>query len=261
MGGPAPRLRSGRAREIVNSKKMEDTPPGSGSSSRVALRGALTTALHLVGGMAIGLLLGFAASGLPLHFSEVIKNALAAIVVLGFLAIVSVRWAASLLSVAGLNLPRRVARIAGLSFAGAFLVAGIGLSRLEFLIVERGVGPRIPIHVLFTLLFVPATILVVGIVGFVFGRELGGRRFGMELAVRCAIPAGLAFLLIDIGMDALGRRVGAPGAAERATMLTVMLIGSLGAALAGGAALATRLARSSVRQQQMMGAEKTTAEG
>ena len=110
-----------------------------------------------------------------------------------------------------LNPPRRVARIAGLSFAGAFLVVGIGLSRLEFLIVERGVGPRIPIHVLFTLLFVPATILVVGIVGFVFGREFRGPRFGMELAVRSAIPAGLA--------------------------------------------------RSSVRQQQMMGAEKTTAEG
>jgi hypothetical protein len=52
---------------------------------------------------------------------------------------------------------------------------------------------------------------------------------------------GAAFLLVNLVMYQLGYKVGAPGAAERATMLTVMMAGSLGAALAGGAAIGVLL--------------------
>jgi hypothetical protein len=47
--------------------------------------------------------------------------------------------------------------------------------------------------------------------------------------------------VVNLLMEAAGWVVGAPGAAERATMLTVMFAGNLGAALAGGAVMAIRL--------------------
>ena len=49
--------------------------------------------------------------------------------------------------------------------------------------------------------------------------------------------AALAFLAVNLGMEALGWQVGGPGAEERATMLTVLFVSSLGAALAGGASI------------------------
>ena len=41
------------------------------------------------------------------------------------------------------------------------------------------------------------------------------------MALRVGLTAGLAFLAVNLGMEALGWQVGGPGAAERATMLTV----------------------------------------
>jgi hypothetical protein len=47
-------------------------------------------------------------------------------------------------------------------------------------------------------------------------------------------------------MDSLGWRVGAPGAGERATMLVVMMSGSIGASLCGGGALGFLLTKRQV---------------
>jgi hypothetical protein len=49
-------------------------------------------------------------------------------------------------------------------------------------------------------------------------------------------------LCVNLGLEALGWQVGGPGAAARATMLTVLFVSNLGAALAGGAMLGLRLA-------------------
>ena len=46
-------------------------------------------------------------------------------------------------------------------------------------------------------------------------------------------------------MEALGWQIGGPGAAERATMLTVLFVSNLGAALAGGAVLGLTLTQPS----------------
>jgi len=72
----------------------------------------------------------------------------------------------------------------------------------------------------------------------------GGLALGIALC-SWSLAAGLAFLAADLTMDALGWRVGAPGAAERATMITVLLVSSLGAALAGGAAIGLLLSQKS----------------
>ena len=77
----------------------------------------------------------------------------------------------------------------------------------------------------------------------------GARRIGHEntgnsptlarrLAWRAGLAGGAAFLAVDLLMDALGWRVGAPGAAERFTMLTVMFTGDFVAALRANGLLA-----------------------
>jgi hypothetical protein len=50
---------------------------------------------------------------------------------------------------------------------------------------------------------------------------------------RVGLAAGGAFQAVNLIMQAAGWVVGAPGAAERATMLTVMGLGNIGAALGG----------------------------
>jgi hypothetical protein len=49
--------------------------------------------------------------------------------------------------------------------------------------------------------------------------------------------AALAFLAANLLMESRGWVVGAPGAAERNTMIAVLLVGMIAAALAGGAVL------------------------
>jgi len=58
-----------------------------------------------------------------------------------------------------------------------------------------------------------------------------------RLAWLCAISGGCAFLVVNLTLDGLGFRVGAPGAAARATMITTALLGNLLAALVGGAVI------------------------
>ncbi|MBI3741926.1 MAG: hypothetical protein HY257_09255, partial [Chloroflexi bacterium] len=99
-----------------------------------------------------------------------------------------------------------------------------------------------PIHNVFTLLFVPAAAIIVGVGGFALGIGTGDRIVARKLLLRCALAGGLAFLIVNLTMDALGWRVGAPNAAERATMLTTAFLGNFAAALAGGGVIGKTLA-------------------
>ena len=63
------------------------------------------------------------------------------------------------------------------------------------------------------------------------------------MAVRIGVSSGSVSPAVNLGMEALGWQVGGPGAAERATMLTVLFVSNLGAALASGAMLGMTLAQ------------------
>ena len=56
------------------------------------------------------------------------------------------------------------------------------------------------------------------------------------------MSAAIAFFVVDLVMDALGWRVGAPDAARRATVLTAAGLGSLATVLAAGGAIGGVLA-------------------
>src|SRR5439155_17371379 len=117
------------------------------------------------------------------------------------------------------------------------LIVILTLGLLEDLIVGQQRGPQLPIHNVFTLLFGPAAAILAGASGAALGFGMRDRATAGRLAWMCAISGGCAFLVVNLTLDGLGWRVGAPGAAARSTMLATALLGNLAAALAGGSVI------------------------
>jgi hypothetical protein len=140
---------------------------------------------------------------------------------------------------------RRLALAGALGFGPITIVLAAGLGTLEPLIVA-GVGGALPIHRLFTVLFVPAAFLIAGLSAGALGLALGRPRLALSWLWQVGVASALAFLVIHLSMEAAGWVVGGPGAAERATMLTVLGMGALGSALAGGGVLGLALRRASL---------------
>jgi hypothetical protein len=197
------------------------------SRLRPAVSGAFLTLLTLVGGLLVGVVVGnvmFAA--LPAHLNDPLRIALAALPALAGMAVGSALWGVSMGRLGQYYERRRLA------WAGILGFVPIALAR---------VGAQIPLHRLFTLLFVPTAFLIAGAGGLALGFGLRQRRRAWALALRSGGAAALAFLLVNLLMEVLGWRVGAPRAAERFTMLTVLLISDLGAAVAAGAMIGITL--------------------
>ncbi|HSG19874.1 MAG TPA: hypothetical protein VLA31_03820, partial [Burkholderiaceae bacterium] len=133
------------------------------------MRSALATALYLLGSQLVGLLLGFALNGLPMHMPEATRNLLSALPVLVLMFVGGGAWGRAVAHITGSAETRRMTWAGALSFAPAVILAGITLGSLEVLLVERGAGPDLPIHQLFTLLFVPAAFIVAGLGGLALG--------------------------------------------------------------------------------------------
>lgn len=211
--------------------------------SGVTARCALVSGLFLFGGLLVGLLAGFAVNGLPMHVPEQTKNLLSALPVMAIITAAGAGWGLAMARLTGVSESRRMTWAGALSFSPSILAAGIALSLLEVAIVERGGGSDLPVHQVFSLLFVPATFFVAGIGGLAMGLAARDWALAFKLFLASGFAGGLAFLAVNLVMDALGWRVGAPGAVERTTMLTVMMLGSLAAALAGGGAIGYQLQR------------------
>ena len=128
-----------------------------------------------------------------------------------------------------------------LGFAPFTLLMTFALLWLEPIAIER-IGSQFPIHRVFTFFFVPTAFLIAGISASVLGIGLMDNKLALSLFWRVGLAAPLAFLVVNLAMEAAGWVVGAPRAAERLTMLVVMSLGNVGAALAGGGLLGWTLA-------------------
>jgi hypothetical protein len=124
-----------------------------------------------------------------------------------------------------------------LGFVPITVLLNFGLLTIEPIAVRAD----LPVHRLFTVLFVPAAFLIAATSSLVLAWALGWGRVAPVLALRVGLTAALAFLAVNLGMEALGWLIGAPGAEERGTMITVLIAANLGAALAGGAMLGLTL--------------------
>jgi hypothetical protein len=193
--------------------------------------------------MLVGFAIAIAVSNLPMHMPDQTLNFISMILLLTILFFAGAAWGFAMAKIFSTANKRRMIWAGALSFSPALVLAGLTLAALERVIVEHGQGPDLPVHIVFTILFVPAAFFVAGAGGLALGLAQRSLRLGLRLAAGGGLAAALAFLLVDLFMDALGWRVGAPGAAERATMLTVMMAGSLAAALVGGGMLGYQLSR------------------
>lgn len=205
--------------------------------NRLIVRFALYTAFYLFGGMLLSFGAAFGISSLPMHLPQSTSVAISFAVFVSFTCLAGALWGRSLARLSGSQKVRAMTLAGGLCFGPALLLTALALGRLEVALVEQGRGPDLPIHVVFTLLFVPAAFVVAGSGGLALGLAYKDGRLALQSALGSGAAGALGFLLVNLAMDTLGWRVGAPGAAARATMLVVMMSGSLGAALCAGGAL------------------------
>lgn len=208
------------------------------------------TAATLFGGLLLGILVGngvFAVlPGSSVTNPQIHYAALAAIPTLMALAAGSAAWGRSMARLAGEPASHRMAWAGILGFAPITLALAFSLLALEPIAIER-FGDQVPIHRVFTLLFVPTAFLISGVSAGAIGIGLRDKTLSRALAWRVGLTAAVAFLVVNLLMESAGWVVGAPGAAERATMITVMSLGNLAAALCGGAVLGSVLGRREVR--------------
>ena len=199
---------------------------------------ALLTAFILIPGAILGVAAGGAVDQtLPGNPTDPIKLALTVLSAFAGMFVGGAVWGWSISRITKAAADRRMAVAGGIGFALSTIVVVLTLGFLEDLIVTQQRGPQLPIHNVFTMLFGPAAAIITGASGAALGFGLRARALAGRLAWMCAISGGCAFLFVNLTLDGLGFRVGAPGAAERATMITTALVGNLAAALAGGAVI------------------------
>ena len=213
--------------------------------ARTILWGGLATAFILIPGVIVGVAVGQGVIGLLPGHSGDLNLALAAIAVLVGLLPAGALWGWALSRITHAASGRRLAVAGGIGFAPTTVVVVLALTFFENVFVEQRQGPDLPIHNIFTMLFVPAAAILAGVTAFALGIGAQTVAAAARLAVTCGLSAGLAFLVVNLALDGLGWRVGAPGAEQRATMLTTALLGNLAAAFAGGAVIGRTLARRS----------------
>jgi len=214
---------------------------------KAAFQGAARTSLILFGGLMLGLIAGdLVFKVLPGHSLQnpnPLHVAIASIpALIGFL-IGGAVWGSAMGRLAGVSDSRRMGIAGLLGFGPVTILLAVGLSYVET-IAGSGILARLPIHRLFTLLFVPAAFLIAGTSAAALGYGLKDRSLARSLFWRVGLLAAAAFLTVNLGMEAAGWVVGAPGAAQRLTMVTVLFLGNLGAAISGGALLGWLLDRS-----------------
>lgn len=211
--------------------------------SGAAASGALLTAVTLVGGLLVGVLGGaLVFEALPETLGEPVRIGVSALVALVPTFGAAAVWARAMSALAGVRSPKAV--IAGAAGYGVTVIAVAGaLAAVETAVIEHS-PLALPIHVVFTILFVPAAAVIAGVAAAALGAALGGPGMAWRVGPLAAAGAAAAFLLVNVTLHELGWVVGAPRAAERATMLVVTFSGNLAAALTAGGLVGWRLASS-----------------
>jgi hypothetical protein len=221
---------------MTNISQMKPVAPT--SRLRAAILGAAVTVLGLIGGLLLGYMVGFVTFGaLEGRLPESLTYMVAAFVASASALSGSALWGVGMSRLARSPMSWRVAWAGMLGFMPITLLLSMALQAAEPIVFQV----NLPLHRLFTLLFVPMVFLISGASSLALGWAVGWGRAAPVLALRVGVTAALAFLAVDLGMEVLGWQVGGPGAEERATMLTVLFASNLGAAFAGGAVLGLTL--------------------
>jgi hypothetical protein len=197
-------------------------------------RVATLTVTTLIGGLVVGVGVGAGIDGLVSRHSLIVGRTLAGIAALGIVFAAAMLWGRQLAQVAGVADLRHAGRVTALFVGLPAIMVGAGLAAIEPVAVRQGGQLGLSIHGVFTILFAFATLLITALGSYGLGRGLRDGRLGVRLAVRAGPAAAAGFVLVASTMYLLGWRVGAPRAAERATMLVVASLGLVAAAFVAG---------------------------
>ncbi len=199
---------------------------------------AWITARDLVGGLILGIATGTAVDELGKLLPLPLRRSFSALAALGIIGVAGALWARHMAHVAGAPPPsRRREIVTAVSFGAAIVAVGGLLAAIEPAMVARGGESGLQIHVVYSLLFVPATFIVATVGALALGSMIGAQGVEARFAIVTGVCAALAFLVVDLSMDAIGWRVGAPDAGRRATMLVVTFVSMTAAALSAGGAI------------------------
>jgi hypothetical protein len=148
---------------------------------------------------------------------------------------------------------RGLGRIAGYRQRACMMAGAIGVALptgavlFALTYVEQNLGQflraGLPVHVIFAIAFALAALMLAGTAGLALGLGLRQPRLAGYLALAGGGAGSLAFLVVDVSMDLLGFRVGAPNAEQRATMLVVAILGLWATAIVGSAVIGHLLAQ------------------
>ncbi len=223
---------------MANVLQKEQIAPA--SRIRAATLGAVLTVLVLTGGLIVSFMISSATfQALSGRVPDTLTFTLALLVFSASTLLSSALWGVGMAQLAQIPVSRRMAWAGILGFVPITLLLIFGLQAAEPIVFRT----NLPLHRVFMVLFVPSAGLIAATSSLVLAWALGWGRAAPALALRVGLTAALTFLAVNLGMEALGWQVGGPGAAERATMLTVLFVSNLGAALAGGALLGLTLAQ------------------
>src|SRR5512146_2779529 len=134
---------------------------------------ALLTTGYLFGGFAVGIAVGFVVGSPKPGAFHMTRNVAAGVVAVACMMAASTLWARELARRAGVFEARRAAWAGALSFGPVATIVGLILTALEQQIVERGRGPALPIHALYGILFVGATLIVASVTTWIVAAGLG----------------------------------------------------------------------------------------
>src|SRR5262245_726436 len=177
------------------------------------LRGAGSAILYLVGSLLLAFAIGFKLSEMQIHNIEIIGfSIMFALCVAG-----GALWGRALAQITGTANTRPLITANAVSYAPSVIGAALGLGAVESIVFNPNLD--IPIHVLFEIVFTTALFLVTAISGLANGIALKDARAAGRLALFTCLAAATTFLVVTLLLDAAGRRVGAPGAAETFNML------------------------------------------
>ena len=130
---------------------------------------------------------------------------------------------------------RRLMISGGFGFGIPFFATVVSLSMAEAIVVAGTIN--MPLHILFAILFNGGMLFTSSLHGLAHGIAVKNSRAMIQFALVSGIGGVLGFGLVNLVMDTMGLRVGAPNAAQTATMLTTMILGNIVGAFSGGAAL------------------------
>lgn len=212
---------------------------------KTALRGAFLTVATLFGGLLAGLSLGdlvfHLIPGSSLEEVKLGHAAIAAVPALVGFAAGGAAWGVQMGRLAGNTETRRLSIAGMLGFGPVTILLAAGLGLAEPAIVGTMGAQGLPIQRVFTLVFTPSAFIIAGVSAWAIGRAIGDPGLRRSLSWQVGLTAALTFLSVNLTMESLGWVIGAPQAAERATMVTVLALGNISAAISGGAVMGWKL--------------------